>query len=82
MKNDDNRFVDLPDDYMIDEEMCRRANQDDFVNDFGKTLIDLCRMCELRIINGRKLGDSGGKKTCHRWNGSSTVDYMLTDISI
>ena len=36
----------------------------------------------MRIINGRKFGDSDGKKTCHQWNGSSTVDYMIADTSI
>ena len=62
VQNDDNRFVDLPDDYVIDHEVCKRTNQDDSVNDFGKTLIDLCRMCELRILNGRIFGDTGGEK--------------------
>ena len=82
VQNDDNRFVDLPDNYAIDHELCKRTNQDESVNDFGRTLIDLCRMCELRILNGRIFGDTGGKKTCHRWNGSSTVDYMITDTTL
>lgn len=32
---------------------------------------------ELKILNGRTLGDSLGRTTCHKWNGSSTVDYFL-----
>ena len=39
-------------------------------------------MSGIRIVNGRKIGDSMGKKTCHEWNGSSTVDYMLADESL
>ena len=32
---------------------------------------------QLKILNGRTLGDSLGKTTCHKWNGSSTVDYFV-----
>ena len=32
---------------------------------------------QLRILNGRTLGDSMGKMTCHKWNGSSAVDYFV-----
>ena len=32
---------------------------------------------QLKILTGRTLGDSIGKKTCHKWNGSSTVDYFV-----
>ena len=29
------------------------------------------------ILNGRKLGDTAGKYTCHKYNGSSVVDLAL-----
>lgn len=32
---------------------------------------------QLKILNGRTLGDSMGKTTCHKWNGSSSVDYFV-----
>ena len=32
---------------------------------------------QLKILNGRTLGDSIGKYTCHKWNGSSVVDYFV-----
>lgn len=31
----------------------------------------------MRILNGRKLGDSNGSFTCHTHNGQSAVDYVL-----
>ena len=30
------------------------------------------------ILNGRKTGDLFGRYTCHNWNGSSVVDYVLS----
>ena len=55
--------------------VCKRTNQDDSVNDFGKTLIDLCRMCELRILNGRIFGDTGGKR--HVTGGMVAVQSII-----
>ena len=37
---------------------------------------------ELRSFNGRTLGDLEGKLTCHKWNGSSTVDYGIVQNSL
>ena len=79
--NDDVQYSCLPDDYKIDLDIIERQNCDKVVNAFGKRLIELCQMSGLRIVNGRKLGDSAGQKTCHEWNGSSTVDYMLIEES-
>ena len=31
----------------------------------------------LICLNGRKIGDTMGKLTCHEYNGSSTVDLAL-----
>ena len=39
--------------------------------------LDIVINNQLRILNGRTLGDSMGKRTCHKWNGSSTVDYFV-----
>ena len=80
--DDDGRFVGLPDNYISDIDIISRANSDLIVNEFGKRLIELCCMSGIRIINGRKIGDSMGRKTCHEWNGSSSVDYMLADESL
>ena len=36
----------------------------------------------LKILNGRKIGDLAGKYTCHHYNGSSTVDYIMTETDL
>ena len=55
----------------------RRKNYDPQVNDHGKSLIELCKTCELRIVNGRTTGDSFGRITYHSPKGISTVDYFI-----
>ena len=34
-------------------------------------------LLNLRIFNGRIVGDLEGKKTCFHYNGSSVVDYVI-----
>ena len=46
-------------------------------NNHGKKLIDICKSCDLRILNGRTLGDSLGRPTFHGTNGISVIDYVL-----
>ena len=79
--NDDDRYVDIPVDYIMDVGNTKRNNSDQCTNVFGNRLLELCRASEIRIVNGRKLGDTSGKKTCYQWNGCSTVDYLLADTS-
>ena len=52
-------------------------NSHNIVNDHGKQLLDLCKTCDLRILNGRSKGDTLGKFTFHSINGISTVDYII-----
>ena len=66
-------------DYDIDHCPTKRLNQDNCLNERGKALLDMCVSARLRILNGRKLGDSLGYFTCHKYNGSSTVDYVIVD---
>ena len=54
--NDDQRYLDLPDDYIPDIELISRQNCDVIVNQFGEKLLELCKMCGMRIINGRLVG--------------------------
>ncbi|CAH3165340.1 unnamed protein product, partial [Porites lobata] len=56
--------------------LTKRQNFDNIVNDHGKQLLDLCKTCDLRILNGRSKGDTLGKFTFHSINGISTVDYI------
>ena len=55
----------------------RRSNYDPQVNDHGKSLLDLCKTCDLRIVNGRTTGDTFGRITYHSPRGISTVDYFI-----
>ena len=49
------------------------------LNAHGKKLLDICKLFDLKILNGRTSGDSLGKVTYHGKNGVSTVDYVITD---
>ncbi|CAC5377717.1 unnamed protein product [Mytilus coruscus] len=44
----------------------------------GNLLVDIYMSSQVRIVNGRFLGDSLGCFTFYNSNGKSTVDYMLT----
>ena len=79
--NDYTNYIPLPPDYQMDNPIRKRLNQDKICRGFGKSLIDLCKTTGLRILNGRTLGDSFGKLTCHQYNGSSAVDYTLAHYS-
>ena len=43
----------------------------------GKDILQLCKILDIMILNGRKIGDSFGQMTCFRWNGCSVVDYGM-----
>lgn len=82
---DDDKYTPVPDIYKTDEDdsCCNRRNEDSFyTNEYGKRLTELCIAAELRILNGRTLGDLDGKLTCHKWNGSSVVDYGIVQSDI
>ena len=73
------RYLPLSSEYVEDEvSVYTRTNMDSVVIAQGQRMIDICKMCNLRIMNGRFWTDEGiGKYTCHTYNGSSTVDYYL-----
>ena len=54
-----------------------RNSEDSKVNQRGKELLDLCKVNDLLIANGRKVGDLFGKCTSHQYNGSALNDYLL-----
>ncbi len=54
-----------------------RSNHDPVINNYGKKLIEFCIATNSYIVNGRTLGDFRGSLTCHKENGSSTVDYAV-----
>ena len=51
-------------------------------NSHGKSSIELCIEAQLRILNGRTLGDSKGQLTFFNHNGSFVVDYCICSSDI
>ena len=68
-------------DIVFDSDFLPRNSQDNKVKQckYGKQLIDMCISTGLKIANGRVFGDPCGNFTCHQYNGSSVVDYLLAD---
>ena len=62
------------------EDLYSRNSEDKTTNKRGKELLDICKVNELLITNGRKVGDLFGKFTSHQWNGSALNDYLLTPV--
>ena len=59
-----------------------RLSDDSIVNEYGRTLIDVCITHDLLIANGRTTSDPKGPCTCYTYNGSSLVDYGLCSKSM
>ena len=76
MEVDNNNHIpgDIP---SFHHNLSQRNNYDNQINDHGKILLDICKSCNLRILNGRTKGDSIGKITYHLPPRISTVDYII-----
>ena len=62
------------------KEYTKKRNSEDLKkNSYGKLLLKLCNENKLLTLNGRKIGDTTGCFTCHRYNGSSVVDLCICD---
>ena len=48
----------------------------------GKYLSELCLTHNLKLLNGRTIGDLTGKYTCYKYNGNSIVDYIMTQTTL
>ena len=76
--NDNNEYLPLPDDYINDVTMNDRISKDiraPTAN--GRQLLDTCKSCSVRLLNGRYGHDRGvGEFTFHSTQGSSVVDYI------
>ena len=77
--NDHDDHLPIGDHYLLDSSIPPRNNQDPVTNDRGLSLIDMCISAQLRILNGRKLGDLTGAFTCHKHNGNSSIDYCIVN---
>ena len=59
-----------------------RVSMDKVLNARGKKLLDIIASANFTIFNGITLGDVNGRHTCHLYNDSSVVDYMISTDSI
>ena len=59
------------------EDHLERYSKDDTVNNFGKSLLDLCLLFDLTILNGYCEGDEEGEFTFVSPQGCSVIDYFL-----
>jgi exonuclease III len=86
VQNDDGQYTPVPDSYLADDTtpLTARHNVDKVCHqtDYVDSLLDVCKSTGLRILNGRAFGDLSGKLTCHKWNGSSQVDYGIAQYSL
>ena len=56
-----------------------------YTNNNGNKLIELCKMSDLKIANGRLVKDMGHRKLYmpyHNTNGNSTIDYALLSMEL
>ena len=70
--------------YVEDAEPPPRHNQDPHEpNQYGRSLLDMCKNCGLRIVNGRFGTDASvGNFTCITDRSASTIDYILAENSL
>ena len=72
----------LPDHTQDNTNEKTREHFDSITNNHGKNLIQICKSCDLRILNGRTKGDSLGKPTFHGMRGRSVIDYAICNTSL
>ena len=64
-------------------DLLERMNKDGYTNNNGNKLIELCKMSDLKIANGRMGKDRGiGNYTCHTTNGNSTIDFAILSMEL
>lgn len=80
--NDNDKHLPLDDKYILDCATKPRASQDPTLDDRGKHLLEINIAAQMRILNGRKPGDSIGYFTSHQYNGSGVVDYAICSESL
>ncbi|ESO86614.1 hypothetical protein LOTGIDRAFT_166878 [Lottia gigantea] len=71
-----NHLPQLENVYNVDKFELPRNNLDAIENNFGRKLINMCKLFGVHILNGRKNGDINGNFTCTTNGGRSVVDYI------
>jgi exonuclease III len=74
------KHIDVADDlYSQDTNTSIRQNLDQGRNKFGSYLLEICQRLQLRILNGRTMGDLLGQFTSYQPKGKSVVDYGIVN---
>ena len=72
----------LPNNYITDSvHVLRNTQVHQNTNNYGKSITELCSDSQLRILNGRTLGDSVGKATYVNYSGVTINDYCICSAS-
>ena len=83
MDSNDLLIDDLPSTYKVDNIMKdRNIIKEQSTNVYGKQILDLCISAELRILNGRILGDTMGRLTSYNFRGTAVDDYCICSASL
>ena len=84
VNHEEQHYVPLPNDYHADDDLPNRTSCDKKTSDeYGHKLLDLCKSCSLRIVNGRVGSDKGiGNFTTTSYRGRSVIDYALCTIEM
>lgn len=75
--DDNDKHLPLDPAYIIDHNICSRKSEDAKVDDRGRQITELCISTRMRLLNGRCIGDTLGKFTCHKPSGAIVVDYAI-----
>ena len=68
--------------YEADDFNLQRQTKDHTYNNFGLSLIELCKVYNIHMLNGRFPGDTKGEVTCVANDGSSIVDYFIASSNL
>ena len=78
---DSNKFIPMPEDYLSDEYI-PRCSQDISTNPYCTPFLNMIKHNQLKILNGRTLGDLKGNFTSIQQQGCSVIDYVAVSKQI
>ena len=67
-------------DFSDNEEVKSRNSRDNYINQFGKILIDFCTTFQCLPLDGNTAGDQDGQYTFVSEQGNSVIDYALVSL--
>ena len=82
---DDNvNYLEFPEWWSVDQFNIPRQSRDKNgpINSFGRSLLALCKQCQIHMLNGRSPNDQYREYTFCSTTGQSLVDYVLVSTSL